>query len=176
MDYEKEYKESCKQELSLEKEKLADTNKRINELNRLKEELLKNPQVQEYVKTINELTELSKENEKLNRYIIYLTQESCEHPAWYSWANGRSEEEGRIFLCKCVACGMGHEITEKDKDFDIESIIYTLKDGRETYISMTYEEVKEEYQKLFKENENVDKEEGKKFVKYIRKCVEHPSE
>lgn len=71
---------------------------------------------------------------------------------------------------------MGHEITEKDKDFDIESIIYTLKDGRETYISMTYEEVKEEYQKLFKENENVDKEEGKKFVKYIRKCVERPSE
>ena len=65
MDYEKEYKESCKQKLSLEKEKLVDINKRTNELNRFKEELLKNPQVQEYVKTINELTELPKKMKNL---------------------------------------------------------------------------------------------------------------
>ena len=41
---------------------------------------------------------------------------------------------------------------------------------------MTNEEVKEEYQRLFKDNETVDKEKVKQFVKYIRKCVERSSE
>lgn len=80
MDYETEYKESCKQKLLIKKEKLGDNKKRINELNGLKDELLKNIKVQEYIKIINELIELAGENEKLNGYITYLTQESCKHP------------------------------------------------------------------------------------------------
>lgn len=116
------------EEIKKSKERLASLKEGIKELENIRQELLEEPEVQEYVAADSLLRETNDEIEKLNQEIIKGVQENCSHPAWVLFYKDSDPYEGRTYYtCRCVACGK--EVTDYARRFPAGRVIYEYSYG-----------------------------------------------
>lgn len=149
------------EEIKKSKELLASLKEGIKELENIRQELLEEPEVQEYVAVSSLLRETKARIINLNQDIVYSEQENCQHPVWLLLHRDVDYWEGRVyFKCRCVACGK--EKTGYGRDFPDGRIIYdtTINDLREKW---------EKFSKKFLDDSSSIEEKGKAFTKIFNR-------
>lgn len=152
------------EEIKKSKERLASLKEGIKELENIRQELLEEPEVQEYVAADSLLRETNDEIEKLNQEIIKGVQENCSHPAWVLFYKDSDPYEGRTYYtCRCVACGK--EVTDYARRFPEGRVIYEY--SHDIYGKWNFFSKRRDYEDVSAE------EKGKHFAKLLNSLRKH---
>lgn len=153
------------EEIRKSKEVLASLKEGREELEHIREELLEDPKVQDYVAASNLLRETNARIITLNQDIVYSEQENCQHPVWVLLNRDDDYWEGRVyFKCRCIVCGK--EKTGRPFSFPKDRVIYDSS-------IMDLSEKWETFSKKFLDDNSSIEEKGKAFTKIFNSKRKH---
>lgn len=91
------------------------------ELMRVQKELLRIPEVKEYLRVSSQIENLEDKMTGLNQTIISEKQKICPHDFWYMISDNIKWNNETWWKCKCLSCGK--EETRLQTDFEKETIV-----------------------------------------------------